>query len=164
MGVAGNSFVVRRSHHVRVALNKKLMSKTWRKGEEKGQMNRVHLVMSVGMAGMLGSDTLPSGVEDDLNLEGLIVPRGTRQQTANEEETGDTSDTIPQPTPQATVDIAKLERVMPMFQSSEFRGDKVRLARMPQPSSERSLPDAKAWEHCHDVRLRSQAGAQRRGR
>ena len=49
---------------------------------------------------------------------------------------------------------------MQMFKSSESRGQKVRLARMPQPSSERSLPDAKTWEQRYDGQLRSWAGAQ----
>ena len=45
---------------------------------------------------------------------------------------------------------------MQMIESSEPRGEKVRLARMPHPSSERPLQAKKQW---YDVRLRSWAGA-----
>ena len=93
--------------------------------------------MSMGMAEMHGSNTIHPGLDDELNLEGstgrdstsepirLIMPR------ANKEETSNTSETVPRPTPQATVDSATLERLMEMFKSEELRGEEVRLARMP---------------------------------
>ena len=106
---------------------------------------------------MFGTNTVPLGLDDALNLEvptgrdatsdpiRLAMPSGTRQQRANQGEMSDTSETVPPLVPQATVDIATLEILMQMSLSSELRGEKVRLARMPQPSSERSLPDATAW-------------------
>ena len=109
---------------------------------------------------MLGSNTVPLGLDDALNLEGSTgrdatsdtirhnMPSGTRQQRANQGEMSDSSETVPPLVPQATVDIAPLERLMQMSLSSELRGEKVRLARMPQPSSKRSLPDATATCDC----------------
>ena len=100
--------------------------------------------MSMEMAEVLGSNTIPPGSDGDFNLEEstgggsttgrirLGFPGRSRQETENERDTSDSSETAPQTTPQAPVQIA-------MFKSSEPRCDKVRLSRMPQPNSEPSL-------------------------
>ena len=128
--------------------------------------------MSMGISEMLGENTIPPGL-DDLILEGStgrdptsdptrrIMASGTRQQTAHKEETSDTSETVPQPMPQATVHIATLERMMQMFKSSQRRGQQERLARMPQVPNDPSVT-RRHWKQWYDVlRLRSWANAQR---
>ena len=88
---------------------------------------------------MLGSNTILLGLDDALNLEGSTGRDATSDpsdlscragpQRANQGEMSDSSETVPP---------------LVLSLSSELRGEKVRLARMPQPSSKRSLPDATA--------------------
>ena len=89
-----------------------------------------------------------------------MVGGTARQVPTDEQGTSDISEIAPKTAPQTTIDITTLERLMQMITYSEPRGEKVRL---PQPSSERSLSDAKAWKQWCGVRLRSWAGAQCEG-
>ena len=76
--------------------------------------------MSMGTAGVLRSNTVPPGLGADLNLQG-----STERGSASDPRlimSSDTSETAPQPTPQATVDIATLGGLMQMFKSLELRG------------------------------------------